>query len=284
MTIEASYLSNGRFLHDLGNWTDSGASYSAGDGDEQYGVAALAIGGSVSQQFAVEGAKLYTIHLSIKAVGSTLSAGQATITITDGAGNTVVTQNLIGTADTWTEQTYTFGLAQGTTYTLTIRNVSAASQVKVDDVWLWYVPMTRAAVAARVHTKLGLLATDMSYNTTSSGALTEGSYTYAIDTGLRQSGAIDPMTDEPDVRWMATTHIDSLLSVVEFAMLERLQRNYATMTDITVGQRSERLSQIASAIDKLKGAVSPQGTGILYAGRGTSFLDQTGIALLNGGW
>jgi hypothetical protein len=284
MTVEASHLSNSRFLHDLGNWTASGASYSAGDGDEQYGVAVLSVGGFVSQQFTVEGAKLYTVHLSVKAVGASLSGGQATLTITDGAGNTVVTQSLSGTADTWTEQTYTLGLAQGTTYTLKITNVSAASQVKVDDVWLWYVPMTRAAVAARVHTKLGLLATDMSYTTTSSGALTEGSYTYAIDTGLRQSGAIDPMTDEPDIRRVSTWVVDTLLSVVEFAMLERLQRDYATMTDITVGQRSERLSQIASAIDKLKGAVSPQGTGILYAGRETSFLDQTGIALLNGGW
>lgn len=281
MTVEASYLSNGRFLHDLGNWNASGASYSAGDGDEHYGVVVLSIGGAVSQQFAVEGAKLYTLHLSIKAVGATLSVGQATVTITDGAGNMVLTQNLTGTADTWTEQTYTFGLAQGTTYTLTITNISAAGNVKVDDVWLWYVPMTRAAVAARVHAKLGLLATDMSYSTTPSGALTEGSYTYAIDTGLRQSGAIDPMTDEPDIRWVA--NIDSLLAVVEFAMLERLQRDYATMTDITVGQRSERLSQIASAIEKLKGTVSPQGAGILYAGRGTSFLDQTGITLL-GGW
>jgi len=58
-------------------------------------------------------------------------------------------------------------------------------------------------------------------------------------------------------------------------------------TDLIVASKvivDLKAKEQVTAIDKLKGAVSPQGTGILYAGRGTSFLDQTGIALLNGGW
>lgn len=258
--IERSYIYNGRFLHSLDNWNASDASYSAGDGDDHYGVAVLATGGGhVSQQFTVGGAKRYTIHLAVKAIGSGLSGGQATLTITDGAGNTVATQNLTGTADTWTEQTFTLGLADGTTYTMTITNTSAAGDVRLDDVWLWYVPLTRANIATRVHTKLGLLASDRSLSTTASGSLTEGDYTYAIDQGLRSVGAINPLTDEPDVRWLTTASLDTLMAQVEAAMLERLQRDYATMTDITVGQRSESLSQIAKAIGALKG--QPGGSG-----------------------
>ncbi len=98
-----------------------------------------------------------------------------------------MTQNLTGTADTWTEQTFTFGLTEGTTYQIKLINNSAAGNVKIDDVWLWWVPMTRAAIATRVHTKLARLATGRGYATTPAGALTEGSYTYAIETAYAQS-------------------------------------------------------------------------------------------------
>src|SRR5262245_23364332 len=109
---EPTYLSNGRFLHDLGGWNAISAAYSAGDGDDHYGVAALTTGGGyVSQQFSVDGTKSFTVHLSVKAVGSSLSGGQCQLVITDGSANAVVTQNLTGTVDTWTEQTYTYGLA-----------------------------------------------------------------------------------------------------------------------------------------------------------------------------
>ena len=86
--MEASYLANGRFLHDLDSWTADDATYSAGDGDEQYGVAVLAVGGSIAQDFSVTGAKLFTVHLAVKAT-ATLTAGQATLAITDGNGNAI---------------------------------------------------------------------------------------------------------------------------------------------------------------------------------------------------
>jgi hypothetical protein len=259
---ERSYVSNGRFLHNLDNWNAFSASYSSGDGDDHYGVVVLSTGGGyISQQFTVSGARAFTIHLSVKAVGAILTAGQSMLTITDGAGNTVATSNLTGTADTWAEQTVTLGLASGTTYTLKITNVSAAGNVRIDDLWLWYVPLTRAAIATRVNTKLGLLASGRSLSTVASGSLTEGSYTYAIDQGLRSVGAINTLTDEPDVRWLTTASLDTLLEQVEAAILEQLQRDYATMVDITVGQRSENLSQIAKAINTLKGQAGGSGSG-----------------------
>lgn len=260
MNGDRNHLANGRFLHNLNNWTASGASYSAGDGDEHYGVAVLATGGGyVEQSFSVASARGYSLHLAVKAVGAELSAGQATLRIQDGDGNILGTTNLTGTADTWTEQTPTFGLAPGTSYTLRITNVSAAGDVKVDDVWLWWAPKTRAQLAAEVHTRLGRLATERSLSTTPAGALSEGDYTYAVDAGLRSVGAIDPETDLPDVRWLEAASLDIAMDAIEREMLKRLARDYAVVVDTQVGQRRESLSQINKAIQGLTGAGERQG-------------------------
>lgn len=259
---ERSHLQNGQFWHNLSGWSSASALYSPGDGDDHYGVASIATGGGyIEQSFTVQRARLYTLHLSLKAVGSSLSAGQATVRIVDGSGATVLTQNLTGTADTWTEQTYSIGLVPGASYTLRITNVSAASTVKIDDIWLWWVPQTRAQLADKVHRKLDALATDASLSTTSSGTQTEGSYTDAVDAGLRAVGAIDAETDLPDVRYLDSSLLDSCLDAVEREMLERLARHYAVLTDIQVGERQEKLSQIAAAIGRLTGSGGGKASG-----------------------
>ena len=172
---ERSHLANGRFLQNIDQWTATNAAYSAGDGDDHYGVCVLTAGGYITQTFAVPYARSYTLHTAVKPVGGTLSANQMLATITDGDGNTVVALSLEGdTSGAWQESEDTIGLAPGTTYTLEYRNNSALT-VRLDDVWLWFVPMTRAAIAAQVHARLGQLATDYSLTTTASGALTEGS-------------------------------------------------------------------------------------------------------------
>ena len=145
MPAEHTYLINGRFLHNLNGWTVSDAAvvYSAGDGDDHYGVAVLPTGNkSIEQAFGVEGIRVQAIHVSVMAVGAGLTPGQCTLVVEDGAGNTVTTQNLSGTADTWTENTISVGLGEGTTYTLRVTNISAAGDVKIDDVWIWFVPLT----------------------------------------------------------------------------------------------------------------------------------------------
>jgi hypothetical protein len=244
---ERNRLSNGRFLHDLDNWTASDAAYSAGDGDEHYGVAVLEVGGGyVEQDFTVPNVRRYTLHLSVKAVGAVLSGSQATARIVDGDGNTVTTKDLVGTADLWTENVFTLGLAPGTTYTLWVTNASASDDVKVDDVWLWWVPMTRAQMAQRVHTKLGRLATERSLSTAVD-------YDYAIEAGLRQVGAINPETDLPDVRYLGAGLVDTVLDMIEREMLERLRRDYAVEVDIQAGPHRESLSQISRALGEMTG-------------------------------
>ena len=259
--IERSHLSNGRFEHDLDQWTASGAEYSAGDGDDHYGVAVLSTGGDyLTQTFTVPRTRLYSIHLAVKAVGANLSSTEVQLIITDGNGNTVKTSNLTGTADKWTDNDITAGLASGTTYTFKLINNSASGDVKLDDIWLWFVPMTRSAMAARVDTKIGRLATERSYSATASGALTEGSYTYAVDAGLRAVGAINPETGTPDVRYLDAESLQTALDFVEKEILEQLQRDYSVEVDIRVGQRSESLSQISKALgDMSSGSKSSPG-------------------------
>lgn len=253
---EPSYIINSRFLQNLDSWVASGgAVYRASDGSEQYGYASLPAAASISQAFAVLNARLYTLHLAVK-------TGNATAVVSDSLGNTLATITGTGTAGAWTETTSTLGLAPGIQYTITITN-NGVSTILVDDVWLWYVPITRAALAARVARKLSTLATDASLSYVAAGALTEGDYTDAIDSGMRAIGAINPETDLPDVRYIDSSTIDSLADQVEREMLERLSRYYATLTDIKAGPRDEKLSQIGAAIGRMTSAPTAGGAKVV---------------------
>ena len=256
---ERNRIANGRFLHNLNNWTSSGASYSAGAGDDHYGVAVLSTGGDyISQNFSVVGARAFTLGLAVYAVGADLSGANATLEITDGDGNTVTTKNLTGTADTWTSNEYSLGLAEGTTYTLKITNAGANGDVYIDDVWLWFVPITRAQIATRVAEKLGRLASDRSLSNVGSGSKTEGDYTYAIDAALRNIGAINPETGNVDIRYVEASQVDTALTIAETEMMERLHRDYIVEVDTSIGSRSESLSQKAEA---LSGMINGAGGG-----------------------
>jgi len=253
---ESNFLLNGRFLHNLNGWTVSDAAvvYNAGDADDHYGVCVLPTGNkSIQQDFAVIGVRTFTVHLSVKAIGANLSGSNATLVILDGDGNTLVTQNLSGTADTWTENTFNFGLAEGTTYSFVVENNNASGDVRIDDLWLWFIPLTRLQMAERVYAKLGRLATDRSLSTTPSGSLTEGSYTYAIDAALRFVGAIDPDTGLPDVRWLDEQTVQNALNYVERQMLEQLQKDYAVEVDTQTGPYQQSLSQKRDAITEMLG-------------------------------
>lgn len=247
---ERTQLVNGRFEHDLDSWTVSGAVYSAGDGDEHYGVAVLSTGGDyLEQTFSVPQLRAYTLHLAAKPVGAQLSAGQATVRIQDGDGNTVVTKDIAGdTADQWRENEWKIGLAPGTTYTLRLTNVSAAGDLRLDDAWLWFVPLAKADLIDHVHTKLGRLASERSLS------VADAIYDNAYLAGLRAVGAINPETGLPDVRYLDEESLQTALDAIEREMLEYLHREYAVETDIQVGPRRESRSQIARALEKLTGA------------------------------
>lgn len=254
---ERNHLINGRFLHDLNGWTaGGGAAYSAGDGDAHYGVAVLPTGGGyVSQAFAVDQVRAHSLHLALKPIGGVPSGTNIQAVITDGQGNTVVTANLLPTtAEAWEELTYSYGLAPGTNYTLKIINNALAGGVRVDDAWLWHVPMTRAEMATKVNRKLARLASLRSLSTLPNGTLTEGDYTDAIDAALRSVDALDPETGLPDVRYVDPASLQAVLDAVEREMLEQLQRDYAVEVDVQYGPARENRSQIRAAINEVIGA------------------------------
>jgi hypothetical protein len=238
---ERTLIVNGRLFHNLNGWTAAGgAAYSAGNGDSHYGVASLPAGASISQQIAVEYARAYTLHVATY-------GGNATIGLVDSALNSLPAQTASGVSSAWTENSITVGLAPGTSYTLTISN-GGVSTILVDDIWLWWVPKTRAELAAIVARKLATLASDASLSTTPAGSQTEGSYTDAVDAGLRGVGAIDEETDLPDIRYLSASLLDSCLAQIERAILEKLQRHYALLVDTEAEAVKEKFSQIAATL------------------------------------
>lgn len=257
---ERSHLVNGRFIQDLSGWTISGAEYLASDGDDHYGIAVLSTGGDYAeQQFSVPDVRSYSVHLAAKSA-SGQSASEVQLIITDGNDNQVLAQNVAVGAAAWQENTFAFGLAPGTNYTLRIVNLTAIEDVKIDDVWVWHVPLTRQQLANRVNAKLARLASERSLSTAASGANTEGDYTYAVDAGLMDANAINPETGLPDVRYLDPESQNIALDTIEREMLERLQRDYLTEVDFGLGPRRESRSQVAKGIGEILGT-SAQGGG-----------------------
>lgn len=260
---ERNLLNNGRFRHNLDGWTVSGATYSAGDGDDHYGVAILSTGGDyIEQDFSVSRSRSYSLRVALKS-SVALTAGVVTIVITDDDGNTVVTYQPTGIADTWLEFTYTPGLVPGTTFTIRVTNVSVGADVKTDDVWIWYVPITRQEIALRVHAKLSTLASDNSLSYSPDDELTEGDYTYAVDAGMRSAGAVNPETGEVDVRYIDEDMVQTVLDLAEREMLEYLRNVYATVVDVQVGPRRESYSQVSKALGEMTGKDSSAPGGVI---------------------
>lgn len=249
--MERNRLINGRFYNDLNGWTVSGAVYSAGDGDDHYGVTVLETGGEyIEQDFAVVDPRTYSLHISTKSTtGFTGSEVQAVIT--DGNRNTVASLDLESGAGAWVENTHLVGLVPGTTYTLKIINNSAGEDVKIDDVWIWFVPITRANIAGRVEYRIQDLANDRELSTAENGADTEGDYTHAVDAGLRTVNAINPETGAPDVRYLNAADVEAVIDAAEREMMIKLQRAYALLHDVTAGPVTQRYSQISDGIRKM---------------------------------
>ena len=255
MTYNRNHLSNGHFLDNIDHWTAAGgAAHVATDGDPHLGCAhLLAVGDSISQEFVLPRTRIYTLHYHIKEVGNPLSVGDVNIEIYDSDDTKIYTHQPSTTGgDDWETKTASVGLIASEQYTLKIDyQDSHDDDIHFDHVWLWEVAISRSSVATIVHDRLGALATDKGLSTTASGDLTEGDYTYAVDSGLRRLGAVDPVAGLPDIRWVEQNEVDDIISLVLTVMLEQLQIEYSVEVDIAVGPRRESLSQISKAIGGL---------------------------------
>lgn len=118
--------------------------------------------------------------------------------------------------------------------------------------------MTDAELAARLHRDLAQLATDAGWSTVATTGQALGHYTDAVADAKEALGLDDLADATPAQR-------KRVRQLALGACLERLERHYATLVDIDVGQRSERLSQIAGAIARLR-AASATGGGAVAQG------------------
>lgn len=240
-------LFNGDISRDLTQWTAAGAAvYLASQGNKELGSASLpSAGSSIEQSFSIGIGRPYMIDVSVKGTG----VGNVTVSIINSEAVTVWSSNLTVTAS-WVTHSTRVGLAWGE-YTFKVAYSDVACYV--DDLSVAFVPKTRAELAAIVSARLGALATNASMSTSSSGDNTEGDYTQAVNEGLRAVEAVDPAGRE-DVRYLLAEVVDSCLGQIEFSMLKKLQRYWATRTDYTIGPRTENINQINNALLALTGS------------------------------
>ena len=251
---DRSHVINGQFRNSADGWTLSGtAAFKHTDGMDHYGVISLpAVDDYIEQQFAVPYTREYLLHFSAKMASTRTGTGDLEIRILDAQDVLVHAVTAISSDGEWWEYENKIGLARGENFKLRVYHVADSNEIVVDDIWLYHVPASRHDVAEWVHNKLGRLASDRSLRFTSDGKQkTEADYTFAVSSGLRQMGAINPETDLPDVRYLLTNQVDLLIDLVEGEMLETLQRDYLAEVDISVGPRKESRSQKAAGIQKL---------------------------------
>lgn len=251
--MERNLISNGRFYNDLGNWDYSDSSYLVSDGGKQYGICQIEENGYIEQGFSCDYFRKYTISLSIKS-SVEITEVDVTVTIFDKNGNTVTTFNPTCEADVWTVNQFIIGLP-ASNFKIRIRN-NVSAPLKIDDVWIWEATTSRADIASFVHWKLGAIATDLGLSKTANGDATEGDYTQAIDEAMRQSGCVDPDTNEVDVRYIngGSNQENKLADLVFSKMIERAKLSYALKVDTKAGDVSKNLSQILEGLEKISGA------------------------------
>lgn len=235
---------NGDISRDLQNWTiTGGAAFVANHGNKELGAAHLATAGdSIAQPFSIGVGRPYTIELAAKGA----STGSVTLAIINEDGVTIWTKE-VGVTTEWQACVEKVGLPWGNhTLTLTFSDVA----VYLDDISIAWVIKSRAELAKIVHERLGVMATtaDVSLLPADDG----GWYEAPIDAALRAVGATDP-AGRPDVRYLDTDTVDAAVDQIELEALHKLHRHWSTKTDYSLGPRSESLSQIAGAIDRLIG-------------------------------
>lgn len=239
-------LYNGDISRDLQQWTISGnAAYVANEGNRELGACSLPdAGSSIAQPFSIGVGREYTIELAVKGAAD----GAVTLTIHNEDSVEVWTK-AVDVKSGWEVAVARVGLPWGN-YTFTIAYSDVA--VHVDDVSIAWVIKSRAELARIVHERLGIMATKAGVALLPTGSGAGGWYEAPIDAGLRAVGATD-RAGRPDVRYLDTNSVDAAVDQIELEALHKLHRYWSTRTDFSLGPRSESLSQIGAAIDRLIG-------------------------------
>lgn len=115
--------------------------------------------------------------------------------------------------------------------------------------------MDRAVLARYVHRSISELARGAAWSTASrvedGDTLSEGDYTDAIDSALRQLGFVDILTGDPDEALVLPADFETVANVVRQISLERLAAYYATVVDTVGGPVRIYRSQVTAALQKM---------------------------------
>lgn len=115
--------------------------------------------------------------------------------------------------------------------------------------------MDRAQLARYVHRSIAELARGAAWSTATRSedgdTLSEGDYTDAIDSALRQLGFVDLITGIPDETLATELDFETIATLVRQISLERLAAYYATVVDTVGGPVRIYRSQVAAALQRM---------------------------------
>lgn len=115
--------------------------------------------------------------------------------------------------------------------------------------------MTADELAQRLHRDLAALAADAGWSPTATEGQAQGHYTDALSDALAEVG-LDDLADA------TTAQGKRVRQLALGACLARLELHYAAVTDIKVGQRDEKLSQIGAALSRIRASAPAAGGGV----------------------
>lgn len=257
-------LINGHFSRALYQWTGDGTIDRA-QGYPRLNAVKLEAGQTLSQAIGIAPESYYTLHYFYKlATGATLTVGYGS-----------VTQEHTGAPlDVWREGLLAFAVEEGEGNGSVF--ISAAGGVAyVDTIALLAgaLPITRAQLANAIAARIPTLAAEKELVTTPNASGPEGSYSAGIDEALRQLGAVTSWGD-PDITLLPANKVNDATQAALNATLQLLRGMFALDVDVTLGPRSESLSQRAESLDRML----PGGAGAADRGvkMGTLYRDNTG--------
>lgn len=234
---------NGGFSRGLYLWEGSGA-IERSLGYPRLNCAHLEAGETLSQAVGISPEQYFTLHYFYR-----LTTG-ATLTI--GYGD--VTQEHTGEPlNVWREGVLAFSVEEGAGNGAV--TLSAAGGVAyVDSVALvgGGLAATRQFIAQEVARRIPTLAAEKGLTYAPSAEGPEGSYTAGVDEALRANGALSAWGDI-DVTLLGPLYINDVIEGALQATLQLLRGMFALDVDVTLGPRSESLSQRAKALDGLIG-------------------------------
>lgn len=115
--------------------------------------------------------------------------------------------------------------------------------------------MTAAELAQRLHRDLAALAADAAWSPTATTGQAQGHYTDPIADAMADVG-LDDLADA------TAAQLKRVRQLALGACLERLELHYAAVTDLKVGQRDEKLSQIGAALTRIRASAPAAGGGV----------------------